>query len=207
MQKQLSELVQQIVHVILACNEEKDVLEEEFDSVKNGIIIMEGRLQTEKFRIDSRVQGVGSKRQFQQAMLEEICSGIHVLQEQDNQIVGEATDLFVGIRQELQAQHKNVIDHGLQIFAVKTLVHAVQKTLQILSKRIDEVNKVLATIMGSMKNVPSERELRQHQVIMDEKLGQVEQINTGLTNVIDQYKFSKSTPVTFRQGATGPAGT
>jgi len=43
-QEQLSELAQQIVHVIEACNEEKDVLEEEFDSVKNGIVIMESRL-------------------------------------------------------------------------------------------------------------------------------------------------------------------
>jgi len=63
-QKQLSELTQQTVHVIQACNEEKDLLEEDFDSVKNGIIIMESRLQTEKIRIDSEVQGVGSMMQF-----------------------------------------------------------------------------------------------------------------------------------------------
>jgi len=102
-QEQLSELAQQIVHVIQACNEEKEVLEEDFDSIKNGIIIMESRLQMEKVRIDSEVQGVRSVMQFQQAMLEEIRSGIHVLQGQDNQIVGEATELFAGIRQELEA--------------------------------------------------------------------------------------------------------
>jgi len=98
-QRQLSELAQQIVHVIQACNEEKDVLEEVFDSLKNGIIIMESRLQTEKVRIDSEVQGVRSMMQFQQGILEEIQLGIHVLQEQDNQIVGEATDLFASIQQ------------------------------------------------------------------------------------------------------------
>jgi hypothetical protein len=43
-QKQLSELAQQIVHVIEACNEEKVILKEDFDSVKNGILIMESRL-------------------------------------------------------------------------------------------------------------------------------------------------------------------
>jgi len=78
-QKQLSELPQQIIHVIQAWNEEKDVLEEEFDSLKHGIIIMESRLQTEKVQIDSDVQGVWSMMQFQQAMLEEIRSCIHVL--------------------------------------------------------------------------------------------------------------------------------
>jgi hypothetical protein len=71
-QKQLSELAQQIVHVIEACNEEKVVLKEDFDSVRNGILIMESRLQTEKSRIDSEVQGVGSMMNFQQAVLEEL---------------------------------------------------------------------------------------------------------------------------------------
>jgi len=56
-QEQLLELAQQIVHVIEACNEEKDVLEEEFDSVRNGIMIMESRLQTEQTRIDSEISG------------------------------------------------------------------------------------------------------------------------------------------------------
>ena len=44
--KQLSELAQQVVHVIQACNEGKVVLEEEFDSVRNGILIIESRIQT-----------------------------------------------------------------------------------------------------------------------------------------------------------------
>jgi hypothetical protein len=42
----LSELAQQVVHVIQACNEGKVVLEEEFDSVRNGILIIESRIQT-----------------------------------------------------------------------------------------------------------------------------------------------------------------
>jgi hypothetical protein len=91
-QKQLSELAQQIVHVIEACNDEKDVLKEDFDSMRNGIVIRESRLQTEKIRIDSEVQGVGSMMNFQQAMLGELPSGIQIFQEQDNQIVAEATD-------------------------------------------------------------------------------------------------------------------
>jgi hypothetical protein len=44
----LAELAQHIVHVIEPCHNEKDVLEEEFNSVKNGIPIMESQLQTEK---------------------------------------------------------------------------------------------------------------------------------------------------------------
>jgi hypothetical protein len=47
-QNQLAELAQHIVHVIEACHNENEVLEEECNSVKNGIPIMESRLQTEK---------------------------------------------------------------------------------------------------------------------------------------------------------------
>jgi hypothetical protein len=78
-QSQLSELAQQIVHVIEACNEEKDILEEDFDSVRNRIMFMECRLQTEKTSIDSEVQGVWSMMNVQQAMLEELRAGIQVL--------------------------------------------------------------------------------------------------------------------------------
>jgi hypothetical protein len=78
-QKQLSELAQQIVHVIEACNEEKDILKEDFDSVKNGIMIMESRLETEKTSIDLEVQGVGSMMNFQQAVLAELRPSIHIL--------------------------------------------------------------------------------------------------------------------------------
>ena len=96
-QDQLSELAQQIVHVIEACKEEQEVLEEEFDLLRNGIVIMESRLQTEKIRIDSEIFGVGTMAMFQEAMLQELRSGIHVVQSQDNQIVQEATDLFGGM--------------------------------------------------------------------------------------------------------------
>ena len=125
-QKQLLKLAQQIFHVIEAYNDEKNLLEEDFQSVKNGITIMESRLQTEKSRIDSEVQGVGHTMQFQQAILEELRSGIHILQEQDNQIVGEATDMFQGIRAELEALNKKNTDNRLQIFAQKVSIQAVQ---------------------------------------------------------------------------------
>jgi len=44
---------------------------------------MESWMQTEEVRIDSEVSGVGLVMQFQQAMLLEIRSGIHILQGQD----------------------------------------------------------------------------------------------------------------------------
>jgi len=206
-QEQLSELAQQIVHVIEACNEEKDILKEDFDSVKNGILIMESRLQTEKTRIDSEVQGVGSMMNFQQAVLGELRSSIHILQDQDNQIVTEATDLFTGFRKEQEAQSKKVLDIGLQNFANKVAIQAIQKTVEILSLRIDEANKVLATVTDRIKDIPSKQELRQFQVTMDNSRNQLAEANTGLTTVLEQYKFSESTPLGVSQSLAGPSGT
>jgi hypothetical protein len=103
---QLKEFAQQILHSFEASNEEKDILEEEFDTVKQGIHIMEFRLQTEKAGIDCKILEVGTMAHLQDAVLQELRSGIHILQSQDNQIVGEATDLFNGICQELKALSK-----------------------------------------------------------------------------------------------------
>jgi predicted nucleic acid-binding Zn-ribbon protein len=184
-QKQLSELPQQIVHVIEACNEEKDILKEDFDSVKNGIMIMESRLQTEKTRIDSEVQGVGSMMNFQQAVLGELRSSIHILQDQDNQIVLEATDLFASFKNEQEAQSKQIVDMGLQLFANKVAIQAVQKTMGILSKRIDEITAVSATITDKIKDMPSRREIRQLQATMDDSRSQLAEANTGLTTAFE----------------------
>ena len=41
LQNQLSELVQQVMHVVQECNEEKEVIEDDFKSVKNNIQILE----------------------------------------------------------------------------------------------------------------------------------------------------------------------
>ena len=207
-QEQLSELVQQIVHVITACNEEKDVIEEEFDSVKNGIVIMESRLQTEKIRIDAEISGVGTMARFQEAMLQELRSGIHVLQSQDNQIVQEATDLFGGMRNEIEAQSKMRTGNTLQLLAVRGSTQAVQKGLSLLTKRVDELAKVTAAITTSLKQIPTKLELRQHASAMEEHKVQMTEVNTGLTTAMEECKFSQSTPYNFRRPsmAPGPSG-
>jgi predicted nucleic acid-binding Zn-ribbon protein len=62
-QKQLSERAQQIVHIIQPCNQENDILEEQFDSLNNGLLSMESCLETEKVLIDYEVVGAESMMQ------------------------------------------------------------------------------------------------------------------------------------------------
>jgi hypothetical protein len=54
-QKQLSELAQHVVHIMQACNEEKVILEDEFDLVQANIDILETRVHTDKYRVDAAV--------------------------------------------------------------------------------------------------------------------------------------------------------
>jgi len=57
-QRQLSELVQQVIYIIQASKEEKEVLEDEFESVKANIEILETRIYTDKHPVDADVAGV-----------------------------------------------------------------------------------------------------------------------------------------------------
>jgi len=168
---------------------------------------MESRLQIKKVRIDLEVQGVGTMMDFQQAVLEELRSGIDILQDQDNQTVGEATDLVTGIRTELEAQFKRITDNSLQLFAQKVSIQAGQKSVGVLSKKIDDVTTVMAAITESSKNVLAKQDLRQHRVGMDESLNTMAEVNTGLTSAMDQYKFSDSTPLRGQRTVAGPSGT
>jgi hypothetical protein len=151
------------------------------------------------------VQGVGSMVQFQQAILDEVRSGIHVLQEPGNQMAGEVTDLFVGIRAKLEAQSKKIVDNGLQIFAQKRSIQAIQKSVGILSKKVDEVTTVVATITQSLKTIPTKQEMQRHKITMEESLNTMAEVNTGLTMAMEQYKFSDSTPLGGQQGVAGPS--
>jgi len=82
-QNQSLELAQQVMHVIQACNQEKDILENTFNSVCNDINILETRERMEKQRIESEVSGVESQMQLQQAVLQEMRTGISILQLQN----------------------------------------------------------------------------------------------------------------------------
>ena len=167
---------------------------------------MESQLQTEKIKIDSEVSGVGFMMPFQKAMLQEIRSGVHILQDQDNQIVKEATDLFAVIRREQEAMSKRISNHSLQILAVKTSNQTIQQSLAMVTLRIDEVIKAMVAITTWSKDMPTKRELRQSQCLMEDQLAQAENINTGLTTAMEAYKVSESTPFHV-ESAAEPSGT
>ena len=107
----------------------------------------------------------------------------------------------------MDIQSKKVLDNGLQNFANKASILGIQKTVGILSKRIDEITTVLATIMDKVKDIPSRRELQRYQNTIDESVNRLAEANTGLTTAMEEYKFSESTPLGVPQSLAGPSGT
>jgi len=109
-QKQLLELAQQVVPIIQACNKEKRIIENEFESVSSNIQLFETRVQTNHQDMDSEVLGVGSQMQQLQAALQEIYTSIARLQDQDNKIVEEANTIFEGLQEKMRCLGYRISD-------------------------------------------------------------------------------------------------
>lgn len=137
-------------------------LTEQFDLVKNGILLNEFQLQSEKVGLDFEISGVGTMVQLPDALLQEIRLQIQILHWHDNHIVRAATDLFSIMRQELIAVRKRITENSLQIVAVKVTIQSLQKGISVLTKRIDKLNKNMIAITTSLKNIPLKREFLLH---------------------------------------------
>jgi uncharacterized protein YukE len=139
---------------------------------------------------------------LQEAVLQEIRSGVDILQNQDNQIVQEANSVFEAHRKELEAISKRVTDCDGQILSIKGVNVGIQQTLKNMNDKIAKVNEILGSIKNSLKEIPSKKELREHVAVMEDQLAQSRELNTGLTTAMEGYKFSES--VLFAFGKEGP---
>jgi hypothetical protein len=89
----LQELTQQMVQVVEACHEEKDLIQDEFVTVKEDIELLETQILMEKARLEGEVSGVGCQMLLQRAVIKEMWQGISVMQKQDTIIIKEAAEI------------------------------------------------------------------------------------------------------------------
>jgi len=138
--------------------------------------------------------------------------GIHILEAQDDSIVQEASKLFPGARTVMAAISKRIKDNSCQILTIEGMNKKIQDgSIKDFSKKINNVKTILPSITKSRKEVPSKRELRKHQVAMDEQVAQIQEVNIGLTTAMANYKISQSSQYNFRRpmsqvGQAGPSG-
>jgi predicted nucleic acid-binding Zn-ribbon protein len=127
--------------------------------------------------------------QLQEVVLQEVRSGVNILQAQDNQIVQEANSIFEAHKNELEAISKRVTKCDGQILAIKGTNIGIQRSLKDMNSKIQKVNEVLQSIKKNFKEDPSRRELEEHATAMDEQEAQVQEVNMGLTTAMERLSF------------------
>jgi len=132
-------------------------------------------------------------------VLKELRSGIHIVQSQDNQIVEERTSLFQGMKSEMEAMSKRSSGNSIQLLAHQNTNKQIQEEMMELRGKFDSVNQIVSSITKSLKNVPTKKELWDHAIFLEEQTMRVQEVNTGLTMSMEEYKVSESSRCNFRQ--------
>jgi len=134
-QGRLEQISQQMMHVVQACNEEKEIIEEEFLSVRQDLEILESSIRTEKDKIEGEISGVGSQMGLQQAIIEEMRAGISILQSQDNVIVQEAGTIVQGIHKQIVYMVQNQTSNGSTLINHKKAIMKLHEENKAVSKK------------------------------------------------------------------------
>jgi hypothetical protein len=121
---------------------------------------------------ESLTAGARSPMLMQEAVRQEIRSGVNILQAQDNQIVQEAYSIFKAQKNKLKAMSKRITNCDSQVLSIKATNIGVQRSLKDMNIKIVKVNKGLDSIKNSLKGIPSKRELTEHVAIMVDQLAQ-----------------------------------
>ena len=58
---------------------------------------------------------------------------------------------------------------------------------------------MLSSNTRSLKEIPTKKELQDHAILMEEQTKRVQEVNTGLTMAMEEYKVSESSRFNFRQ--------
>jgi len=192
-QGRLEQISQQMMHVEQACNEEKEIIEEEFLSVRQDLKIFESSVRTEKAKIDGEVSGVGTQMGLHQAIIEEMRAGIAILQSQDSIIFQEAGTIFQGIHKQIMDMVQKQVSNGSTLINHKKAILKLQDENKRFSKRQDDLEGAVEGIQVFLGKLPTKNKLLQHSKTMDETLEKFQDISTGLTVQMETQKISEST--------------
>jgi hypothetical protein len=108
----LQELAREMVHLVQACREEKGLTEDEFVAIRQDLQLLEVLICTLTARIEGDVSGVGGQMLIQHAMIKEMWQRITIWQKQDNTIIKEAGDMFLGIDNKIHHSQKKPSKNG-----------------------------------------------------------------------------------------------
>ena len=143
---------------------------------------------------------------IQQTILDEMRGGINILNGQDNDIVREANEAFDGITMQIQDMVKQqtshastLMNHKKTLVKIKDDFKAWMNSQQAIENKVEQIDKYV-------RRLPTKQDLDGHSKAMDEALQKIQEISTGLTTHMENYKLSESTSHRPRSAQPGPSG-
>jgi paraquat-inducible protein B len=141
---------------------------------------------------------------IQQAMINEIRQGITMLQQQDNAIIKEASNIFQGMHKQIHDSMKINTENATTLLNHRRSIMKLQEDVRIISiSNISLASKVEA-IEKFVKTLPTKEDLSTHARAMDKALAKIQEVSTGLTVHMEEYKMSGSTTHAPRSEQAGP---
>jgi chromosome segregation ATPase len=100
-------------------------------------------------------------------------------------------------KKELNNLSMRISDNSQQILSIQGSNIGVQQTLKDVNSKVENLTKVLNSIKMSLKVVLSRKELRDHVAKMEENTIRMQEVNTGITNAMEELKVSQSSHLYF----------
>jgi len=130
---------------------------------------------------------------IQQAVINEMRQGITILQKQDNIIIKEAADIFSGIHSQIGDSLKKQTENGSTLLNHRRSIMRLQEETKTMKITIESMLGRIGGLETFTKDMPTKADLSNHVKAMDETLAKIQEVSTGLTVHLDEYKLSEST--------------
>jgi len=130
---------------------------------------------------------------FQQVIIEEMRTGISIVQTQDNAIMQEASSFFQGIHQYIADMITKQVENGSKLLNHKKANVKIQGENKILSRRQNEMEEVIEGIQNFLDTLPIKANLLKHTKAMDETFSNIQEVCNGSTTHMEHYTISETT--------------
>jgi len=149
--------------------------------VKQDVEISEGRIRTEEAKMEGQVSVVQGQVGLQDAIIEEMFSGIAVLQTQDNMIVQEVSSIFQGIDQQIANIIKTQITNGSTLLNHEKAIVKIQEENKTISEKQGVIEETIEVIQNYLDLLPTKKDLLNHTKAMDETVLKIQEVSPGST--------------------------
>ena len=180
-QARVAHLDQEVENLIDCCNNEKEVIEVEFDDVRRDCEIFAQQVETNGIIGTHVLEEHDQQIRILDFMLKEARTGIDAIQDQSQQIIAGATEEFGKIKNRIEGYEKEQTQ-------LKIKQAALSMSYNMLQKRVTDLENL------TKKSLPNFEDLR----VITDRVNEISNQTTGLTEAVERAKLSITIPE--RQG-------